>query len=208
MRDPAQSRIAREKFRHAFFIITLGDLNAFNPLPQLNRRVVIVDGKFSRLNRSVHLATQILARDFEPAQTLLFSAAMNGALRILAVDNEPSVTLSMRYIFAAPQYEFTRAENGLEALATLDRQCGSVRTIADTLEKWFLEGAADGFCVMPAWFPGAFDEFVDLVVPELQRRGLYRKAYAGTMLRDQLGLSRPAIGEYVGMVQRSKATAS
>ena len=123
MRDPAQSRIAREKFRHAFFIITLGDLNAFNPLPQLNRRVVIVDGKFSRLNRSVHLATQILARDFEPAQTLLFSAAMNGALRILAVDNEPSVTLSMRYIFAGPQYEFTRAENGLEALATLDRQC-------------------------------------------------------------------------------------
>ena len=46
---------------------------------------------------------------------------MNGALRILAVDNEPSVTLSMRYIFAGPQYEFTRAENGLEALATLDR---------------------------------------------------------------------------------------
>jgi hypothetical protein len=45
---------------------------------------------------------------------------------------------------------------------------------------------------MPAWFPGAFDDFVDLVVPELQRRGLYRRAYRGTMLRDHLGLARPA----------------
>ena len=61
---------------------------------------------------------------------------------------------------------------------------------------------------MPAWFPGAFDEFVDLVVPELQRRGLYRKAYTGTMLRDHLGLSRPAIGEYQAMVQQAKVTAS
>ena len=47
---------------------------------------------------------------------------MHGALRILAVDNEPSVTLSMRYIFAGPQYEFTCVENGLEALAELENQ--------------------------------------------------------------------------------------
>jgi FMN-dependent oxidoreductase (nitrilotriacetate monooxygenase family) len=99
-------------------------------------------------------------------------------------------------------YNLTAAARGHWVL------CGSVQTIADTLEKWFLDGAADGFCVMPAWFPGAFDEFVDLVVPELQRRGLYRKAYAGPMLRDQLGLSRPAIGDYAGPVQQSKAAAS
>jgi hypothetical protein len=61
---------------------------------------------------------------------------------------------------------------------------------------------------MPAYFPGAFDEFVDLVVPELQRRGLYRKAYTGTMLRDHLGLSRPAIGENLRIAQQSKAVAS
>ena len=99
-------------------------------------------------------------------------------------------------------YNLTAAARGHWVL------CGSVQTIADTLEKWFLEGAADGFNVMPAYFPGAFDEFVDLVVPELQRRGLYPKAYAGTTLRDHLGLSRPAIGEYPGMVQQSKAAAS
>ena len=44
---------------------------------------------------------------------------------------------------------------------------------------------------MPAYFPGAFDDFVDKVVPELQRRGLYRKEYSGTTLRDHLGLERP-----------------
>jgi len=99
-------------------------------------------------------------------------------------------------------YNLTAAARGHWVL------CGSAQTIADTFEKWFAEGAADGFCVMPAYFPGAFDEFVDLVVPELQRRGLYRKAYTGTTLRDHLGLSRPAIGEYLGMVQQSKAAVS
>jgi N-acetyl-S-(2-succino)cysteine monooxygenase len=44
---------------------------------------------------------------------------------------------------------------------------------------------------MPAYFPGAFDAFVDTVVPELQRRGLYREEYAGTTLRTHLGLRRP-----------------
>jgi FMN-dependent oxidoreductase (nitrilotriacetate monooxygenase family) len=68
--------------------------------------------------------------------------------------------------------------------------CGTPKTIADTLEEWFADGAADGFNILPAWFPGAFDEFVDLVVPELQRRGLFRREYTGTTLRDHFGLPR------------------
>ena len=63
--------------------------------------------------------------------------------------------------------------------------------IADTLEEWFVEGAADGFNILPPYFPGAFADFVDLVVPELQRRGLFRKDFAGTTLRDNLGLPTP-----------------
>ncbi len=78
-------------------------------------------------------------------------------------------------------YNLTAAARGHWVL------CGSPTTIADTLEKWFVEGAADGFNIMPAYFPGAFDDFVDMIVPELQRRGLYRKAYEGVMLRDHLG---------------------
>ena len=68
--------------------------------------------------------------------------------------------------------------------------CGTPKKIADILEEWFTGGMADGFVVMPAYFPGAFDDFVDRVVPELQRRGLYRREYEGPTLRDHLGLAR------------------
>jgi FMN-dependent oxidoreductase (nitrilotriacetate monooxygenase family) len=99
-------------------------------------------------------------------------------------------------------YNLTAAARGHWVL------CGSPQTIADTLERWFLEGAADGFNVMPAYFPGAFDDFVDLVVPELQRRGIYRKAYAGATLRDHFGLRRPACGEYAAMMQAAASVAT
>ena len=72
---------------------------------------------------------------------------------------------------------------------------GTPTKIADILEKWFVEKAADGFNILPAYFPGAFAEFVDLVVPELQRRGLFRQRYEGTTLRDHFGLAPvPASG--------------
>jgi FMN-dependent oxidoreductase (nitrilotriacetate monooxygenase family) len=70
--------------------------------------------------------------------------------------------------------------------------CGTPQRIADVFEEWFSGGLADGFVIMPAYFPGAFDDFVNLVVPELQRRGLYRKDYSGPTLRDHLGLEAPA----------------
>jgi FMN-dependent oxidoreductase (nitrilotriacetate monooxygenase family) len=68
--------------------------------------------------------------------------------------------------------------------------CGTPQRIADILEEWFVAGAADGFNVLPPYFPGAFADFVDLVVPELQRRGLFRREYEGTTLRDHFGLAR------------------
>jgi alkanesulfonate monooxygenase SsuD/methylene tetrahydromethanopterin reductase-like flavin-dependent oxidoreductase (luciferase family) len=69
---------------------------------------------------------------------------------------------------------------------------GTAKRIADIFEDWFTSGLADGFIIMPAYFPGAFDDFVDRVVPELQRRGLYRKDYSRLTLRDHLGLAAPA----------------
>lgn len=68
---------------------------------------------------------------------------------------------------------------------------GTKDDIADTLQAWFEGGAADGFNILPAWFPGAFDGFVDEVVPELQHRGLFRKAYTSRTLRGHLGLEMP-----------------
>ncbi|OFJ54459.1 NtaA/DmoA family FMN-dependent monooxygenase [Mycolicibacterium grossiae] len=68
---------------------------------------------------------------------------------------------------------------------------GSPQRVADVLEEWFTTGAADGFMIFPPRVPYNIDRFVDLVVPELQRRGLHRREYTGRTLRDHLGLSRP-----------------
>jgi alkanesulfonate monooxygenase len=68
---------------------------------------------------------------------------------------------------------------------------GSVQRVADYMEEWFVKGACDGFCVMPPYIPGAHDDFCNLVIPELQRRGLFRTQYEGTTLRENLGLPRP-----------------
>ncbi|MFF3688077.1 LLM class flavin-dependent oxidoreductase [Streptomyces sp. NPDC002187] len=69
---------------------------------------------------------------------------------------------------------------------------GTPEQIADQLEEWFTQGAADGFNIMPPYLPGGLDDFVDHVVPLLQRRGLFRTEYAGRTLRDRYGLERPA----------------
>ncbi|MDO3676488.1 LLM class flavin-dependent oxidoreductase [Paenibacillus ehimensis] len=69
---------------------------------------------------------------------------------------------------------------------------GTPKQIADEMEAWFTQEAADGFNVMPPYFPGGFEDFVNLVVPELQRRGLFRTEYTGRTLREHLGLKRPA----------------
>jgi len=72
------------------------------------------------------------------------------------------------------------------------RIVGTPAQIADELQARFEGGAADGFNVMPSWFPGELDSFCALVVPELQRRGLFRTDYDGRTLREHLGLKRPA----------------
>ncbi len=68
---------------------------------------------------------------------------------------------------------------------------GTPQTIADEMEQWLVERGSDGFNIMFPWLPGGLDDFVDRVVPELQRRNLFRREYAGTTLRDHLGLQRP-----------------
>lgn len=68
---------------------------------------------------------------------------------------------------------------------------GTPAEVADHLQEWFEAGAADGFNVSFPALPGTLEAFVDLVVPELRRRGLFREAYHGTTLREHLGLPRP-----------------
>ena len=68
---------------------------------------------------------------------------------------------------------------------------GSPAQVADHFQHWLEEEASDGFLLTPTLFPGDLDDFVDLVVPELQRRGLFRTEYEGATLREHLGLPRP-----------------
>ena len=69
---------------------------------------------------------------------------------------------------------------------------GTPAQIVDELAAWYHEGAADGFNILFSHLPGGVDDFVDLVVPELQRQGLFRQRYEGATLRENLGLSRVA----------------
>ncbi len=68
---------------------------------------------------------------------------------------------------------------------------GTPAQIADTMQAWLETDASDGFNVMFPTVPAGLDEFVDQVVPELQRRGIFRTEYAGSTLREHLGLARP-----------------
>lgn len=68
---------------------------------------------------------------------------------------------------------------------------GTPQDIADNLEEWVKTGAADGFNIMPPMFPASLVDFAEMVIPELQRRGLFRKEYEGTTLRENLGLPFP-----------------
>jgi len=68
---------------------------------------------------------------------------------------------------------------------------GTPASIADQLQQWFEEGGADGFNIMSPWFPGGLDDFIEGVLPELRRLGLFRTEYEGRTLRENLGLARP-----------------
>jgi hypothetical protein len=68
---------------------------------------------------------------------------------------------------------------------------GSPKTVADSLEEWLMAGAADGFNLLFPYFPGPLNDFVDLVVPELQRRGIFRTEYEGRTLRENLRVPIP-----------------
>jgi alkanesulfonate monooxygenase SsuD/methylene tetrahydromethanopterin reductase-like flavin-dependent oxidoreductase (luciferase family) len=68
---------------------------------------------------------------------------------------------------------------------------GTSKSIADEMEEWLYTEASDGFTIMFPYLPGGLDDFVDRVVPELQRRGLFRREYEGKTLRENLGLPRP-----------------
>ncbi len=82
--------------------------------------------------------------------------------------------------------------SGRGTLREMPTFVGSPQRVADQLEEWFSGGACDGFVVAATHVPGAYEDFVRLVVPELQQRGLFHQDYEGPTLRENLGLAKPA----------------
>jgi FMN-dependent oxidoreductase (nitrilotriacetate monooxygenase family) len=76
------------------------------------------------------------------------------------------------------------------------RFIGTPKDVADGMEEWFTGRACDGFVVAASHVPGTYEDFARYVTPELQRRGLLHNDYRGTTLRENLGLDRPAIGDW------------
>ena len=74
---------------------------------------------------------------------------------------------------------------------------GTAAQIVDDMQAWFDGYGVDGFLFHASHLPGGLDDFVDMIVPELQTRGLFRTEYEGTTLRENLGLPRPA-SRYAG----------
>ena len=83
---------------------------------------------------------------------------------------------------------------GRGTLRELPLFVGTPRQVADQMEAWLCGGACDGFVLAATHMPGAYEDFVRLVVPELQRRGLFQSDYTGYTLRENLGLPYPAWG--------------
>lgn len=83
--------------------------------------------------------------------------------------------------------ELARRLGGYSGLSLI----GTARTIADEMEDWLSSGACDGFTVMFPYLPAGLEDFVNKVVPELQRRDILRRTYEGVTLRENLGLPRP-----------------
>ncbi|WP_336787229.1 LLM class flavin-dependent oxidoreductase [Paenibacillus sp. MMO-177] len=107
------------------------------------------------------------------------NGSKSGLIGILEVARTENLTIRQfyeRYAKAQLSFEIT----------------GTPEQVADELEKWFVEGAADGFMIVAPVMPSGLEDFVRLVVPELQRRGLFREEYTGSTLREHLGLNRPA----------------
>jgi N-acetyl-S-(2-succino)cysteine monooxygenase len=104
-------------------------------------------------------------------------------------------TMSVQLVERVRREKPTIRELYLRSGLTGSARIGTATDIADAMQEWFEAAACDGFNITPATLPGGGEDFVEMVVPELRRRGLFRTEYEGRTLRENLGL-RPVISRY------------
>ncbi len=106
------------------------------------------------------------------------NASKSGRERVIELAREENLTVR----------QLAQRLGGYSGLAFV----GTATSIADEMEEWLLSEGSDGFNIMFPFLPAGLDDFVDRVVPELQRRNIFRREYEGSTLRENLGLARPA----------------
>lgn len=150
--------------------------------------------KFEYLQSLIHpmVARELVSMTLGGAD--LAPYPMDGPLPDLAPTNGSQSTFDS-VMRLARREQLTIRQLGVRLAAGRQRLhvTGTPAQIADVMEEWFTSGAADGFNVLPPYMPGAFVDFVETVVPELRKRGLFRTEYEGRTLREHLGLPRPAV---------------
>jgi FMN-dependent oxidoreductase (nitrilotriacetate monooxygenase family) len=124
-------------------------------------------------------ATKAMDEPFSPEELAAISGLQAVRDRVVHLSGKPNPTVRDFVQFS-----------GRATLREFPNFVGSAKQIADGLEEWFSGGACDGFVVAATQVPGTYDDFVRLVVPELQRRGLFRRDYEGNTLRENLGLPK------------------
>ncbi|WP_298848308.1 NtaA/DmoA family FMN-dependent monooxygenase, partial [uncultured Salinicola sp.] len=113
-------------------------------------------------------------------------------LETVARDPRTPVAAAEKLLYQGAQVTLRELGERFASSVRVPQLVGTGEQIAETLTQWFEAGACDGFVISPGYLPGSFDEFVESVVPHLQRRGVFRSAYTGSTLREHLGLIEPA----------------
>jgi alkanesulfonate monooxygenase len=144
---------------------------------------------------SLSIALGVDASKFDPDKPLPddipeSNASKSGRERAMALGNKENLTVR----------QLAQRMGGHAGL----NMVGTPKTVADAMEEWLETEASDGFTIQFPWLPGGLDDFVDRVVPELQRRGIFRTEYEGTTLRENLGLPRPPNRFFQGQAQAAE----
>jgi len=181
------------------FVQTAGPLNALRPVQ--GAVPITHTGTSPRAHELVAMRGSIAIADFDgAAEAFDYRSSLRAAALAAGRDelDAPALVIPVLPVVAETAQEAERLANELLGLVTPGARSrlpgllvGDGPAVAARLESWFSAGAVDGFQILSAWMPAQLEAFAELVVPELQARGVVRTAYTGRTLREHLGLRNP-----------------